>query len=121
MRIPKPEIAPEAVLAVLNSRLIAFYIHKTFTAYKRLFPQLNQTTIESVPLPGGMIEKQGRIIAPAREMLNLQEELAKSKTDPDQIMLRRRIEFTDQELDGLVYELYGLTKEEIVLVEEATK
>jgi len=33
----------------------------------------------------------------------------------------RRIEATDREIDGIVFELYGLTEEEIALVEEATK
>ena len=35
-------------------------------------------------------------------------------------VLRRRIAATDREIDGLVYELYGLTAEEIAIVEEAT-
>jgi len=32
--------------------------------------------------------------------------------------LRREIESTDREIDALVYELYGLTEEEIRIVEE---
>jgi hypothetical protein len=35
--------------------------------------------------------------------------------------LVRRIEATDQQIDRLVYELYGLTEEEIGIVEEAAK
>jgi hypothetical protein len=35
--------------------------------------------------------------------------------------LARQIEHTDAEIDRLVYELYGLTDEEIALVEAATK
>ena len=31
--------------------------------------------------------------------------------------LVRQIEATDREIDGLVYELYGLTEEEITIVE----
>jgi len=34
--------------------------------------------------------------------------------------LRRDIEATDRQIDQLVYELYGLTEEEIKIVEEAT-
>ena len=36
----------------------------------------------------------------------------------DRERLRRQIEATDREIDALVYELYGLTGEEIRLVEE---
>jgi hypothetical protein len=32
-------------------------------------------------------------------------------------MLQRQIDATDQQIDGLVYELYGLTDEEIAIVE----
>jgi hypothetical protein len=34
-------------------------------------------------------------------------------------VLRREIEATDRQIDRLVYELYGLTEEDIVIVEEA--
>jgi hypothetical protein len=36
-------------------------------------------------------------------------------------MVERQIEATDHEIDRLVYELYGLTAEEIALVEGATQ
>ena len=35
--------------------------------------------------------------------------------------LRRKIEATDRQIDQLVYELYGLTEEEIKIVEEAAR
>jgi hypothetical protein len=43
--------------------------------------------------------------------------LNKQKADE----LKRKIEKTDSEIDQMVYELFGLTKEEIKIVEEATK
>jgi len=33
---------------------------------------------------------------------------------------QRQIEATDRQIDALVYELYGLTEEEIEIVEDAT-
>jgi hypothetical protein len=41
----------KAVLGVLNSTVIDFFLLMTFTAYKLLFPQLNQTTVEDLPIP----------------------------------------------------------------------
>ncbi len=35
-------------------------------------------------------------------------------------LLMREIEATDRQIDQLVYELYGLTEEEIKIVEEKT-
>jgi hypothetical protein len=39
----------------------------------------------------------------------------------DNELYQRQIEATDAEIDALVYELYGLTEEEIAIVEEASK
>ncbi len=36
-------------------------------------------------------------------------------------MLHKQIEVTDRQIDRLVYALYGLTDEEIGMVEEATR
>lgn len=36
-------------------------------------------------------------------------------------MLQRQIEATDRQIDRLVYELYGLTADEIRVIEEGTK
>jgi hypothetical protein len=38
-----------------------------------------------------------------------------------QAALQRQIDATDRQIDGLVYELYGLTDDEIKIVEEATR
>ena len=53
-------------------------------------------------------------------MLDRHARLATVKTAHERTTLERRIESTDREIDRLVYELYGLTDEEIALVEEAT-
>ena len=50
-----------------------------------------------------------------------QHRLASAGTDHDKGELARRIEATDRQIDRLVYELYGLTEEEIGIVEEAAK
>jgi hypothetical protein len=42
------------------------------------------------------------------------------KTPPEIARLEREIAATDREIDQLVYELYGLTAEEIRIVEEGS-
>ncbi len=44
-----------------------------------------------------------------------------TKRKHDKILLQRQIDATDRQIDKLVYELYGLTEEEIGIVEEAGK
>jgi hypothetical protein len=55
------------------------------------------------------------------QMLSLHKQLAAAKTPDDKIRLQRQIEVSDQQIDRLVYELYGLTDKEIQIVEEKTK
>ena len=51
------------------------------------------------------------------QMLGLQKQLPNTKTAHDQTMIQRQIDATDRQIDRLVYELYGLTEEEIAVVE----
>jgi hypothetical protein len=49
----------------------------------------------------------------------LLKQLPKAKTPHESEALQRQIAFTDGQIDELVYELYGLTKDEIRVVEGA--
>jgi hypothetical protein len=51
------------------------------------------------------------------QMLALHKQLAEAKTGHEQTMIQRQIDATDRQIDKLVYELYGLTPEEIAIVE----
>ncbi len=50
-------------------------------------------------------------------MLTLNKDLPQSKTPQSRSQLERQIAHTDNEIDQLVYELYGLTEAEIRVVE----
>jgi type II restriction/modification system DNA methylase subunit YeeA len=54
-------------------------------------------------------------------MLALHTQLQETRTPHDEIALKRQIEATDRQIDALVYELYGLTEDEIGIVEGSTK
>lgn len=53
-------------------------------------------------------------------MLELHRLLASSKTNHDKTIIQCQINATDCQIDKLVYELYGLTEEEIKIVEEGS-
>ena len=53
-------------------------------------------------------------------MLTLHRQATAAKTPDEQARLQRQIDATDRQIDQLVYDLYGLTAEEIRIVEEAT-
>lgn len=53
------------------------------------------------------------------QMLSLNKQLPAAKTDHEKTALQRQIDATDRQIDQLVYELYGLTEEEIKIVESS--
>jgi hypothetical protein len=55
------------------------------------------------------------------QMLQLHKQQSTAKSDADRELYQRQIDSTDREIDRLVYELYGLTKDEIKVVEEGAK
>jgi hypothetical protein len=50
----------------------------------------------------------------------LHEKLAEARIERERTVIGHQISSTDRQIDGLMYELCGLTDEEIAIVEEAT-
>lgn len=63
--------------------------------------------------------RHDRMVALVEQMLKLHESLAAAKTGHDKTLLERQIAATERQIDALVYELYGLTDDEIAIVEGA--
>ena len=61
--------------------------------------------------------RHDRMVALVEQMLALHKQLPLARTPHEQTALERQIEATDRQIDALVYELYGLTEEEIAIVE----
>jgi hypothetical protein len=69
----------------------------------------------------GQEQRLADIEESAGRMLDLHRQLAAVKTSHDKTVLKRQIAATDRQIDRLVYELYGLTAEEIAIVEESAQ
>ncbi len=59
-----------------------------------------------------------RIVALVARMMSLHEYLRKAKTDQELRLVRQEIDATDVKIDALIYEIYGLSAEEITVIEE---
>ncbi len=62
-----------------------------------------------------------RLVRLVEQMLDLHKRLAATTLEGDREAYQRQIDATDREIDKLVYELYGLTREEIAIVEGASE
>ncbi len=61
------------------------------------------------------------MVSLAQRMLDLHKRVQAAKTEHERGVFQRQIAATDEGIDRLVYELYGLSEEEIAIVEESVK
>jgi hypothetical protein len=115
------------LLGILNSKLI-------FNYYKRIATvigdpdkggRLRWFSQDVVKIPIRTINfsdpadkaRHDRMVTLVTQMLDLNKRLQDARLEQEKTQLSRQIEATDAAIDKLVYELYGLTEEEIKVVE----
>jgi hypothetical protein len=110
-------------LGILNSKLFWYFLSSTGnvlrggyfrfkTEYIRPFPIRTINFSDPVDLA-----RHDRMVALVESMLALHKQSAAARLPDEKERLSRQIEQTDRQIDRLVYELYGLTEEEIKIVE----
>jgi TaqI-like C-terminal specificity domain/Eco57I restriction-modification methylase/N-6 DNA Methylase len=107
-----------AMLAILNSRLLSrLYLSQVAQATKDDFPQVTIADVLALPVPSFAPRQAEMLAQHANKLLALTPKLRAAKTDAERQALQNAVTATDEQIDALVYELYGLTPEEIALVE----
>ncbi len=112
------------ILAIINSNLLSYYFLKnTAKSIRKLFPKLILNDLRKFPIKRISEIKQLSFISLVDQILALNERLigVSDQNSNEAQTLNVEIEKTDAEIDRLVYELYGLTEEEIKIVEQAVK
>ncbi len=111
------------VLGILNSKLTDYFWKVMFADFKGSFPQITIFSLEQLPIRvldlsnASDKAQHDRMVKLVEQMLELHKKLAAARTPQEQNALERQITATDQQIDRLVYDLYGLTEEEIRIVE----
>ncbi len=110
----------KALAGFLNSQLLQYLYENFFGTIDVL-----KNALLALPLPSSDkaafdAARHDRMVALVERMLALHRQLAAAKTPTAKTTLQRQIDATDRQIDRLVYELYGLTEEEIGIVEGAT-
>jgi hypothetical protein len=110
--------------AILNSSLGRFIIMHTCPFTDRgytLGPAVLGKFPVMIPDFDKIAEKSrhDKIVTIVSQMLSLREYLARAGTDQERRLVQQEIDATDVRIDALVYEVYGLTPEEITIVEES--
>ena len=95
------------LIGVLNSTLLDFYNKKLNITNQQGFPQILMTDLQELPIKVATKEKQQQIISLVDQIIAIKNQ--NPQEDVTQL---------EHEIDILVYDLYGLTKEERLIVEQ---
>ena len=119
------------LLGVLNSRLfwfaignlsIPFGIRAGEYRYRLIYQYMEKVPIRAINLSNAADKsRHDRLVALVEQMLELHRTQAAARTPQEQTALARQIAAADTQIDRLVYDLYGLTEDEIKIVEGVAK
>jgi hypothetical protein len=94
------------ILSLMNSTLMNFIYLQKYKSTKKVFSEIQARSIKKLPIPFVSTETQAPFIEKVNKILALKKADAKADTSA-----------LEREIDFMVYELYGLSEEEIRIVE----
>jgi type I restriction-modification system DNA methylase subunit len=121
--LPKSETNLWFVLGILNSKLLSYLFQNCFITNPVAYPYIQHYDVEKLPVR--TIDnsnrtdkaKHDKMVSLVERMLDLNKKLNAATVPDEKTRIQREITATDGQIDKLVYELYGLTEEEIRIVE----
>ncbi|MBC8500690.1 MAG: N-6 DNA methylase [DPANN group archaeon] len=119
----KSDLSIKYILAILNSKLTTFYLRYAIINCSVLTVHLDKPYLGKVPIKIIPKSQQELISSFVDKMLSLNKrfnELGDKQTD-ERAKIEEQIKKTDEEIDRLVYKIYGITKEEQRIIEESLK
>ncbi|MBI5892921.1 MAG: N-6 DNA methylase, partial [Deltaproteobacteria bacterium] len=118
------KLSPLYILALLNSRLLDFYLQNISSPFRHGYFAYNKQYVEQIPIKlldlsnPAEKAKHDELVSLAEKMLRLNRELQKVSENTDRwYSLKSEIAHIDKEIDERVYELYRVTEEEREIIE----
>ncbi|AZL15903.1 Eco57I restriction-modification methylase domain-containing protein [Rickettsiales endosymbiont of Stachyamoeba lipophora] len=114
-------------LGLLNSSILKFFIAQTAHTLRGGYFRFQNRYLEAFPIPKLDLSKKpdkaihDKLSSLAENMLELNKKLLSTNNPNDKTKIQRQIEATDKEINAIVYKLYGLTDEEIRIVEDSVR
>jgi hypothetical protein len=109
------------LLGILNSKLVWFFLKQVCSCLgdvdKKGRLELRKIYVEKVPILKATPQIKTAIAGRAEQMITLYRRLVKTKAESDRVIVERQIKAIDRQIDEQVYDLYGLSNEEIGIIE----
>lgn len=118
LKLKNSEYSYKVILAILNSKLIGWYFRKKFQiSDEDTFPQIMIRDILQFPIPKISPPINVNLQKYVGRLIELNSEIDSIKLEHKIEQLNQQIDFVENQIDILVYTLFGLTDEEIKLIE----
>jgi hypothetical protein len=123
---PAVKESPKYVLGLINSRLLDMYLKSVSTTMRGGFFRYFTQFVERLPIrridfsnkaDKARHDKMVELVTRMMELKKQQARAPKKQSPNAKQLLDQKLAITDQQIDTLVYELYGLTEDEIRIVE----
>jgi len=114
------------LLGLLNSKLLNAYLLKNSKPSRGRHSILDRQSLEQLPIPtinfsdSNDAFRHHRIVTFVTQLLALHKQLSTTRTAADREMYQHLIDANEVQIDSLAYALYGLTENEIQVVEGKT-
>lgn len=115
--IPKSNHTLSYITATLNSKLISYWFKKMFVLTDKLFPYVRKSQLNFIPIKDIGQNEQ-------KPFTNLVDRILVITKDEDYLFnseKKSKVHEYERQIDQMVYQLYGLTEDEIKIVEENVK
>ena len=111
-------------MAILNSKLAAYHLQGVCPPKLSGYVEFSATCLTQMPIRqidfkvAAEKKKHQELVDLADRMLSLHSQLPTINAPHSQMIIKNQIDAADRQIDQIVYGLYGLTKEQIEIVEE---
>lgn len=116
-KVLNKKYTPEFILGVINSSLFQFYFREFIAPDTNIFPKIRIIQLKELPIPESPDKNLAiEIEKCVKQVLKLKNEIQNLKLYSQIEQQKARIEHTEERINDLVFSLYELTKEEIIII-----
>jgi hypothetical protein len=117
-------INPKFLMGILNSKLFVFLYRLITLESGRALAQVKPTVVAEMPIKviddknKTEVQQQEQIIKYVDQLLQLNKDLQTTTLPEKKEQIKSRIEYCEDKINGIVYELYDLSPEEVKIIEK---
>jgi type I restriction-modification system DNA methylase subunit len=114
------EMELKYLLGILNSKITTYYVSKVASGFRGGYFAFGKGSLANLPLPDTKQDESNSrslIVSLVSQLLDLHKRLGAARTPDEKTLVQRQIDAADAEIDRIVYQLYGLSEDEIKIVE----